>query len=1161
MKKFFSALAVLLCATFLPHVLYEAEAETESATDFSRPGYENTQILAADFLENYLGFDLYTREREFLNSQSDFAVKYSDRIAGKYIFSEYSEADSNVLISADDFEYVTANGAAVKWTPYKIGNKFFNGNLCEVSVSGEDFVSVTYKTELMIAYEPINSILNSYYTEAESVYEKLSAYEEDYKLKLAQFYADEDLYNRYLDEMEKYDKAVAEHNKYLRDLEEWNRKNSDYQRYCEEYSNYLNECEEYEAYKELQRQYLAKLKLWQESKTEYDNYEKEYNKFLEALKDPRVAKARKQLDILEYLDVPANGRTLSGAIMGNAVNTVFSRLGELDDDKLRYAKVDRDVIDLAEKSTRNLRDQITKYQSCTSEEERYIFYISNYDALKVNLTELLRTLDNLYLKPVVLSEIEKNNRIPQFRILLAQLYEICNALDNGVIGNYEKTYYSSYPTKPGKRDFDANYRIDGLTPSEILGGVVLVDDNDAVPLDTGVPNIPVEPQKPSFELPPAPEAPGPEPAMPVPPSNKADNPGPPPQEVLEPVRPDEVKQPEKPEKYVPSEWEDALYGEFKDGGVKKRHEYSSPVKIVCYKDVVKYFRNSKTIIVSFYLSEDDEEPVYVTESEAGSYAEYLGTIPVKEKRGYTCVFDGWMDKTGRKVDLEKLPLNEGDIKLYPHFNETPVDCEVIWVIDGEEIRDSVKYGETPEYDGIPQKSDDADGRQYRFSGWDRILEPVEDFSVRYTAEFEKSYLVRFKVDGNVTVVSVWSGETAEYPGSCVKEADEYYYYTFKSWDRKIIPAESDQIYTAVFIKNYIFKLRGGGARVVKMETGDYYVDCSRTDQNSFEISKLVEIVHNDNAGATIEFTKAVLSFNSGEVAALANGGAKDLKISITQKFSYQYDYRVDIFSDSGTEFAFTFKTYGVFDDTKTHLFRIDGEGKGVETRVNISGDAIVFAMTSGYTYEIYPLFVVTILESDGISAINPDANLVKPNQKVTLALGELSAGRTFEYLYVLDAEGNSVEVSPEGSFKMPQSDVVVGAVCGYLEYTVTFKADGKIISEREYRYGDTVEAPSMAYKSPDGEYSYIFIGWDREILPVTGNAEYIALFAAEPLPVVAAEEPSGKIKLFIWVLNNLEWVCSLLAVFIVSVVTGIVLIILQKRKDKNKTVKDIKNNL
>lgn len=66
------------------------------------------------------------------------------------------------------------------------------------------------------------------------------------------------------------------------------------------------------------------------------------------------------------------------------------------------------------------------------------------------------------------------------------------------------------------------------------------------------------------------------------------------------------------------------------------------------------------------------------------------------------------------------------------------------------------------------------------------------------------------------------------------------------------------------------------------------------------------------------------------------------------------------------------------------------------------------------------------------------------------------------------------------------------------EYTVTFKnEDGKVITTEKYKYGQIPQEPSeKPTKEADSQYTYEFIGWDKEIDKVIGEATYTAKYKA-----------------------------------------------------------------
>ena len=80
--------------------------------------------------------------------------------------------------------------------------------------------------------------------------------------------------------------------------------------------------------------------------------------------------------------------------------------------------------------------------------------------------------------------------------------------------------------------------------------------------------------------------------------------------------------------------------------------------------------------------------------------------------------------------------------------------------------------------------------------------------------------------------------------------------------------------------------------------------------------------------------------------------------------------------------------------------------------------------------------------------------------------------------------------------------------------TVTFRDyDGKVLSAAQYAYGETVTPPAAPERASDGTYYYVFIGWDREVKPCAGNAEYTAVYvaSADPNAVVVPQNITSSV--------------------------------------------------
>ena len=65
----------------------------------------------------------------------------------------------------------------------------------------------------------------------------------------------------------------------------------------------------------------------------------------------------------------------------------------------------------------------------------------------------------------------------------------------------------------------------------------------------------------------------------------------------------------------------------------------------------------------------------------------------------------------------------------------------------------------------------------------------------------------------------------------------------------------------------------------------------------------------------------------------------------------------------------------------------------------------------------------------------------------------------------------------------------------YIDYTIIFVDEkDNVISTRTYHYGDLVVAPEGPIKEADNTYTYIFAGWDKELVACNGNEIYKATY-------------------------------------------------------------------
>ena len=101
-------------------------------------------------------------------------------------------------------------------------------------------------------------------------------------------------------------------------------------------------------------------------------------------------------------------------------------------------------------------------------------------------------------------------------------------------------------------------------------------------------------------------------------------------------------------------------------------------------------------------------------------------------------------------------------------------------------------------------------------------------------------------------------------------------------------------------------------------------------------------------------------------------------------------------------------------------------------------------------------------------------------------------------IYYIDEDNVKKEII-DGKFDMPDSNLRIGAEYTVGTYTVIFMSDGKTLATFECKYGDTVTPPENPKKAQDSKYTYTFTGWSPEILPVTEDAVYTAVYSSAPI--------------------------------------------------------------
>ncbi len=189
----------------------------------------------------------------------------------------------------------------------------------------------------------------------------------------------------------------------------------------------------------------------------------------------------------------------------------------------------------------------------------------------------------------------------------------------------------------------------------------------------------------------------------------------------------------------------------------------------------------------------------------GSMPEYKGSLekPMTDTKIYE--FKGWSPV------LEEVTADVTYTAEYDEFDKV----KVTWVVDGTETEEYYKAGEFPNYKGETAKEQD-DKFVYTFKGWDKTIEAASA-DVTYTAVYETKakYQITWVIDGVETKETYLAGVKPSYKGKVTKAEDDDYTYQFTGWDKEIVAAEADAVYTAVFSKTAKNPTAGDDSKEVK----------------------------------------------------------------------------------------------------------------------------------------------------------------------------------------------------------------------------------------------------------------------------------------------------------------------------------------------------------
>ena len=215
-----------------------------------------------------------------------------------------------------------------------------------------------------------------------------------------------------------------------------------------------------------------------------------------------------------------------------------------------------------------------------------------------------------------------------------------------------------------------------------------------------------------------------------------------------------------------------------------------------------YTETARVYTIQFVLNPNNGE-VFLDETFTGemelAYGTEITEWPIAYREGY--VFQGWTLGT-KTIYNDGMPYTvTGDATFYGVFTVTTYT--VVWKNwDGEilETDEDVPYGDMPNFDGDEPVRDADETHVYSFAGWTPEITAVTE-DVEYTATYDEAtryYTVTWIVEGVNTETSWEYGQTPSFGSTPTKEADAQYTYSFSHWTPDVVAVTQDASYTAVF---------------------------------------------------------------------------------------------------------------------------------------------------------------------------------------------------------------------------------------------------------------------------------------------------------------------------------------------------------------------------
>lgn len=567
--------------------------------------------------------------------------------------------------------------------------------------------------------------------------------------------------------------------------------------------------------------------------------------------------------------------------------------------------------------------------------------------------------------------------------------------------------------------------------------------------------------------------------------------------------------------------------------------WSPAVQIVTDKSVktftATYSASPRPYTITFY----DEDGVTVRQQSTFTYGStpvYSGAALTKKATDeYTYTFSGWSPKIGTVT---------GDAQYSAVYSAKKNKYTVTFEdYDGTPLKvQDVEYGSS----ATPPTSPTREG--YTFRGWQGSYTSVKK-AVTVTATYDiNKYTIQFKnYDGSLLDEQVCEyGVKPSYAGTPVRPETAQYTYTFKGWDKDIVAAKANTIYTATYsskVKSYTIEFwnEGGKAPMLSVDVpyGSTPNYTGSTPQKAADAQYTYTFSGWDPAITTVTgkakytavYSKKVneylVNFVNWNGSALTDGvqSVEYGKVPVytatpvrpqTDQYEYAFiGWNPSVKAVSGpstytAQYSETVRSYEI------NFVNYDGT---VLESVNF-----LYGQTPSYSGET-PTRPSDALNNYTFTGWSPEIGTVKGAKTYTAQYSTASIIYTIRFE---DYDGTELltKYVPAGSVitcdlvpTREQNDNFSYAFNGWSpaltsslkatgdmtftaqydatwrEYNVRFEKDDHTeIVTKKVRYNELPIAPPDPTKAQTDKYTYVFAGWNNPITEVLGNQTYTAVF-------------------------------------------------------------------